>query len=255
MAIRALPRIVIPRPAAGKAQPSRTPHAMLRDGREYRDLPMRAAAFASASPGDSRLKIVAVAEPLDQLAPIASAAFGLIDARGQLVAQWTANERELARTPVASAGLAAPGTYRLRVAAVDDAGRRGAADYEFDASIVSAGPLKLSALVLGVSRAGFTPRLQFRDEPTAMGFFELHGTVDDPSALSVTYELATAPDAAASIRVPGLVTVTREPDLRRASGVVPIGALPSGDYVVRAVVSIAGRPIGQVSRTLRKSSR
>ena len=253
--VRVRPRLVIPKPATGKTEPSRTPQAMLRDGRMYRDLPMRAAAFASASasPDDGRLKIVAVAEPLDQLAAIASAAFGLIDSRGQLVAQWTANERELGRVPVASAGLAAPGAYRLRVAAVDALGRRGAADYEFEASIVAAGPLKLSTLVLGVSRGGFTPRLQFNDQPTAMGFFELYGAVGDPSTLTVMFEVAADADAKALTRVPGILTVTREPDLRRASGVVPVGALPPGDYVVRAIVSIGGEPVGRVIRTLRKA--
>jgi hypothetical protein len=41
-----------------------------------------------------------------------SAAFGLIDQRGRLVAQWTANARELGSLPVTSAGLAL-GRYRL----------------------------------------------------------------------------------------------------------------------------------------------
>jgi len=253
VSVRIRPRIVIPRASARSTPPSPTPQAMLRDGRMYRDLPMRAAAFASAGRGDSRLKIVAVAEPLDRLAPLASASFGLIDPRGRLVAQWTANERELGSVPLASAGLAAPGTYRLRVAAVDAMGRRGATDYEFDAEVSQGGPVTLSMLVLGVSRRGFTPRLQFSGEPTAMGFFELYGRVPDSSALSVAFELATAPDAEAVVRVPGILTVTREPDLRRAAGVVPLGALPPGDYVVRGVISLNGAPVGQVSRTLRKA--
>ncbi len=46
------------------------------------------------------------------------------------------------------------GTYRMRVAATDTAGRAGAADTNRLAEIVNAGPLKLSSLVLGVSREG-----------------------------------------------------------------------------------------------------
>lgn len=251
--VRVRPRVAIPRTTSRSIPTSRTPQAMLRDGRMYRDLPLRAAAFASANPGDSKLKIVAVAEPLDRLATITSAAFGLVDSRGRLVAQWTANERELARSPLASAGVAAPGSYRLRVAALDSLGRRGAADYEFEAALARAGPLAASALVPGVSRRGFVPRLQFGAEPTAMGFFELYGAVPQTSTASVAFEIAIASDGPAIAHVPGVVTATTDPGVLRASGVVPLAALVPGDYSLRAVVSINGQPVGQLSRTIRKA--
>jgi hypothetical protein len=252
--IRVRPRVVVPKSAAKSTTPAQTPQAMLRDGRMYRDLPLRASAFVSADPQEERLRIVGVAESLDRTAAITTAAFGLIDSRGKLVAQWTANERELSRSPVASAGLAPPGPYRLRVAAVDTAGRRGATDYEFDAALISGSGLRLSTLVLGVSLAGFSPRLQFSAEPTAMGFFEVYGTVPDSEKLSVAFELAGELDGAAIVRTPGTLTVTRESGVRRASGVVPIATLPPGDYIIRGIVSLDGNPIGQVHRTLRKSA-
>jgi hypothetical protein len=251
--IRVRPRVVVPKSAAKSTTPAQTPHAMLRDGRMYRDLPLRASAFVSVEPQEERLRIVGVAESLDRTAAITSAAFGLIDSRGRLVAQWTANERELSRSPVASAGLAPPGTYRLRVAAVDSAGRRGATDYEFDAGLVSGSSLRLSTLVLGVSLGGFAPRLQFSTEPTAMGFFEVYGNVPDAEKLSVVFELASELDGPAIVRTPGTLTLTRE-SIRRASGVVPIAAVPPGDYIVRGIVILDGTPIGQVHRTLRKSA-
>lgn len=37
-----------------------------------------------------------------------------------------------------------------------------------------------------------------------------------------------------------------------ATGVVPIGTLPPGDYVVRAIVGLEGQPMTRVTRTLRK---
>ena len=42
------------------------------------------------------------------------------------------------------------------------------------------------------------------------------------------------------------------PERRMIVGAVPIAALPPGDYVVRAIVSVDGRPVGRVLRTLRK---
>ena len=37
-------------------------------------------------------------------------------------------------------------------------------------------------------------------------------------------------------------------------GALPIAALPPSDYVVRAIVSVDGRPVGRVLRTLRKAT-
>jgi hypothetical protein len=251
--VRVRPRLAIPRAFTKSTTPSLTPREMLRDGKMYRDLPLRAAAFASVNPGDNKLKIVALAEPLDRTVSITSAAFALIASGGGLVAQWTANERELSRAPVVSAGLAPPGSYRLRVAAVDSLGRRGATDYEFEAALSSAGNLKMSTLVLGLSRGGFTPRLQFFQEPTAMGYFEVYGPLPDSEDVDVAFELANTTDGPAIVRVPAILTPTHDPALRRVSGVVPLEAMPIGDYVVRGILTIDGKQVGQVIRTLRKS--
>jgi hypothetical protein len=40
---------------------------------------------------------------------------------------------------------------------------------------------------------------------------------------------------------------------RMIVGAVPIASLPPGDYIIRAIVSVDGRPVGRVLRTLRKS--
>ena len=251
--MRVRPRMWIAKAGARTSMPSPTPYAMLRDGRMYRDLPLRAAAFASSTPGDSKLKIVAVAEPLDHAATLTSASFGLIDNRGRLIAQWTANERELSRVPVMSAGLAPPGAYRLRVAAVDNTGRRGATDYEFEAELTEAGNLSTSALVLGVSRGFFVPRLQFLHEPTAMGFFEIYGNLPPDQSLKAAFEIAPTEKGEAMIRVPAYLATSSDPARRVVTGVVPIAGLPPGDHVIRGVVLLDGKPVGQVTRTLRKA--
>jgi hypothetical protein len=250
--IKALPSVMI---AHGDGRrPALTPQAMLRDGKSYPDLPLRAVALSSPNPGDTKLTVVALVEPLDRSVALESAAFGLIDQRGRLVAQWTANARELGSLPVTSAGLASPGRYRLRVAAIDTTGRRGSADYEVVAEPVTARGLTFSTMVLGVSyERGFVPKLQFVREPTANGSFEILGAVP-AGTLSVALELAANEDGAALARVPGTIVATQNPDRRRATGVVPIGQLPPGDYVLRAVVSLDGQPIATLIRILRKSA-
>ena len=250
--VKALPNLMIAK-ADGK-RPALTPQAMLRDGKAYPDLPLRVVGLSSPNPGDAKLTVVALVEPLDRGVTFESAAFGLIDARGRLVAQWTANARELGSLPVMSAGLASPGRYRLRVAAIDTAGRRGSADYDLAAEAMTVNGTTLSTMVLGVSFGRtFVPKLQFAAEPTANGNFEIF---DPPPAgtLSVAMELAATEDGPALVRVPGTIAATGDATRRRATGVVPIGQLAPGDYLVRAVVSLDGQPIATLTRTLRKAA-
>jgi VWFA-related protein len=250
--VKALPNVMIVK--ADGRRPALTPQAMLRDGKSYPDLPLRVVGLSSPNPGDTKLTVVALVEPLDRSVALDSAAFGLIDQRGRLVAQWTANARELGSLPVTSAGLASPGRYRLRVAAIDATGRRGSADYEVVAEPVTASGLTFSTMVLGVSyERNFVPKLQFVREPTANGSFEILGPPPD-GILSVALELAASEDGPALVRVPGTIVATGNADRRRATGVVPIGQLPPGDYVLRAIVGLDGRPIATLIRILRKAA-
>ena len=239
---------------ARTSMPSPTPYAMLRDGRMYRDLPLRAAAFASSTPGDSKLKIIAVAEPLDHAASLTSASFGLIDNRGRLIAQWTANERELSRVPVMSAGLAPPGAYRLRVAAVDNTGRRGATDYEFEAELTEAGKSHGQR-----ARARRFARV-LRAAPAVPARADRHGV------LRAVRKLSLRPVTEGSVRdcpdrkgrgdrfaFPPTWRRATDPARRVVTGVVPIAGLPPGDHVIRGVVLVDGKPVAQVTRTLRKA--
>lgn len=253
--VRARPGLTIPRATARSKRPTPiTPRDMIRQPDMFRDLPLRAAGFTSQEAGDTKLKIIAITEPIDPTVTLTSAAAGLFDAKGKLTAQWTANESEMKGFTggfVMAALMAPPGPYRLRVAAVDSTGRTGTADYEVMAELVPAGPLKLSAIVLGLSRGGFLPRLEFSAEPVALAYLEIYGP-PQPAPIAVTVELARALNAPALLTVPCAVTETSASDRRTATAALPIGGLPPGDYIVRAVVGVEGQPSARVLRTLRK---
>jgi hypothetical protein len=169
------------------------------------------------------------------------------------VAQWTANEGERAESPVIAAGSGAPGPYRLRVAAIDSNGRRGATEYEFVAELTDADPLALSQMALGVSReGGFTPKMVFGTDQAAVAYFEIYGRPPQADSVSVRLEIAAGPDERALTSASARI-VTQGNDRRIALGALPIAALSPGEYVVRAIVSVDGRPVGRVTRTLRKS--
>jgi hypothetical protein len=130
-------------------------------------------------------------------------------------------------------------------------GRTGAAEEDIEAALVPVGPLSLGSLMLGVSRSGTTtPLLEFGSEPTAIAYFDIYGGA---AGLPLTARVEVARD----LEGPALVTLplalTRA-DAGRvlASGTIPLGALPPGDYVVRGVVRLESGETGRVARTLRK---
>src|SRR6185369_8722552 len=119
--LRPQPAVQLAKEAAAKGAP--TPKDMLRVAGEYRDLPLRATSYASRlAPGSEDMKVIALFESTDAGA-LSSASVGLFDEKGTLKKQWTATKDDLAK-PIVRADLqASPGTYRVRVAAVDATGR------------------------------------------------------------------------------------------------------------------------------------
>jgi hypothetical protein len=169
-----------------------------------------------------------------------------------LIGQWTARPEELTGGPIMAAMLAPPGRYRMRVAATDESGRAATADYDLDAELAAAGPIKLSSLFLGVSREGeFQPRMIFSTEPTAIARVEL---IDLPDGTPPTarVEIARSINGPAIASLPAAISRMQDPTRATLSGVLPIAALTPGDYVIRVVVSAPGGQQGRVIRTLRK---
>jgi hypothetical protein len=255
VAVTTRPNVLIPSARGAKsAAKSATPRDMLRVGDVYRDLPLRAAAYTSRESSAEKARVVVMVEPMEATASLKDAAVALYDEKGKLVAQATADPESLARTPPMIAMVAKMGTYRLRVAGTDAAGRAGTVDSALDVQLTGEGALKLSSLVLGVAVEGrFAGRMQFYDEPTAVAYLEIYGV--PKGELSAELQLAGIEGGPPAVR--GAMRITGQPsdDQHVALGGIPIGSLPPGDIVVRAVVSLDGVPVGAVTRTLRKAER
>jgi len=255
VSLRTRPDVIIPRAVNSgvvfKPGPA-TAYDLLLEGRVFRDLPLRGLGYSSrGASGD--ITVLAMLEPGDAT-PLASAAIGLYDAQGALVNQWTAKDTDLARRRM-TVGLAVkPGTYRLRVAAMDGTGRAGTADYEVAAALTPVGPLKMGSLILGLSRNGtYEPRLQFGPEPVALAYLEIYGRPPGAGAqITLALELATSLNGPALVTVPGVVSATNEDDKFLVNAAIPIGTLAPGDYIVRAIIGLEGSPAERVYRTFRK---
>jgi hypothetical protein len=253
--LRTRPSLQMPKEVAAKSAGS--PKDMLRVGAQYHDLPLRSTSYASRMGTTNDVKVVTLFEALDlpEGAALAAASVGFFDAKGTLKAQWTAQKDDLAKRPVRADLQAPPGTYRVRVAAVDGAGRAGTADYELNAELVRADPLKLSGLVLGTQPqpgSGFAPRLEFSKEAVAIGLLEIYG-VPKGGAVTVDLDVAQAADGPALATAQTQVSNGSAEDMRMAFGGFGIDSLEPGDYLMRAVVSLDGKPVGKVVRTLRKA--
>ena len=248
--VRARQSIVIPKEGNGKTA---SPKDMLRVATVYRDLPLRAAGYDSRNAGSDELKVVGVFEPVDPSTQIASASVALFDEKNTLKKQWTAQPADLTKHPVIAGITATPGSYRLRVAAVDSSGRAGTVDYPLTVELPRADPLKVSSLVLGTQADGkFAPRLDFRDERVAIGYLEIYG-VPKGGKVGLNLDVAKTNEGAALASADTTVGAGSAEDVRVAYGGFSIDNLEPGDYLMRAVVTLDGKPVGRVVRTLRKS--
>ena len=149
------------------------------------------------------------------------------------------------------------GTYRIKLAVVDDAGKRGSVEHTIQARLTNAGQLHLTDLLLGEeggAGGGLIPTVSANFKGDLLhGYLELHSEAPEVlRSATVAFEVAATPEArpleTAAARFDD---ATATPARRAAEAVVPIALLPAGDYVARAVVTVAGQRVGQVSRPFR----
>jgi VWFA-related protein len=253
VSVRARPTLPIAKPDASASRPSpTTPHAMLIESRVYRELGLRLVGFASRY-RDGQIQVVAVAETLDPSVSFATAEAALFDDSGHMLRQWTPRPTDLGTNRIIGAFSGMPrGHYRLKFAATNAAGHRGVVECDIAAELAPAGAMKLSDIVLGLSRDDrFTPRLQFGSEPVALAYLDMYGG-QAGAKISVMIEVAQTLNGPAFLAVQPAVDATNEPDRFNVTAAIPIGALPAGDYVIRATVALEGQPEGRTVRTLRK---
>jgi hypothetical protein len=103
------------------------------------------------------------------------------------------------------------------------------------------------------ARGNFRPRLQFdlTATPSATGYAEIYGTPPAGATLTATLELAIAPNAQPLASAPANVLQSTDPDRRVATGDLEIKSVTPGDYVLRLVVKLDERVIGQATRVIR----
>jgi hypothetical protein len=242
-------QVLIPR-AMSTVQP-KSPRDMFRDARVYRDFELYAGAYFSQEPGSDKIKVLVMFEPAQAGVKTTAAAVALYDIEGKLVVQGTADAFALGRSPATVAVLAPSGRYRLRVAAINDRGHAGTVDQRVDVALAPAGPLTLATLVPGVQAqdGNFPGRLQFAGTETAMAYVAVYGAT---AATKLSAEL-TVVDATGTNLGALPTQILEAPDGSRViMGGLRLYSLAAGDYEMKMVVSVDGKPVGQTAHTFRR---
>jgi VWFA-related protein len=225
------------------------------------DLLMRAATFTY--PGEGRQVRLVIAAEIEGATAAGSVpcGFSLTNARGDVVGaevdgpSAAAEPRGDTHAYLASFVLD-PGRYTLKLAAVDDLGRRGSVEHAVDARLTPAGQLRVGDLMLADAPAArgrdVRPSVDTRlSSDEVIGYVEVAAEV--PSVLDaarVSLEVAadeTAPPLAAVEAGLTAPTLGR----RVAEARLPTDLLAPGDYTARAVVMVDGRAVARVARPFR----
>jgi VWFA-related protein len=229
------------------------------------EIGLKLGAYSFTEDTGNRLRVILAAE-IDRSQNSGgkmSLAYTVLDAKDKVVSAQV--EPEVA-TPIRAdtqtqtylgAITVSSGTYRIKLAVVDDAGKTGSVEHTVHAQLTAAGQIHMTDLLLGEDSggSGLNPAVSAEFKGGMLhGYFELHSEASESlRAATVALEIANSAVARAIDTVPARFEedTTPSPTRRIAEAVVPIGLLPAGDYVARAVVTVAGRKIGQVSRSFR----
>jgi VWFA-related protein len=151
-----------------------------------------------------------------------------------------------------AAALVPPGAYTLRLAAADAARRLGSVAHVFEARSTDAGTVKLSELVVFDPYVAEAGKQRPSVSATATGqltcYLEAYTGGQGTDKVTGRLELADGVDSAPRASAPLDVQEPDSAGRMRMSGSVPLGDVPSGDYIARAVFLTNGNAVGRVMR-------
>ncbi len=265
--VRSPQMVVPPAPLTTWPDPKRALGYTLRQPRPATELPIKVATYTVRGSADLRLKTLIAAELGLSVGQTMDLAWGfeVLD-KGRVIAD--AFDRGLphgsSATPdgvmlVTAASLPA-GTYTLRFAAIDNAGRRGSVEHPITVglrmthvAVAGRSPERLyfSDLLVGQDVGErFQPRLQLPAEADISTMLELYGGAESGiDRASVEFDVRGLDGATrTTIRV---TPVRAEGDYRRvAFAQLSSSRLGPGAYELHAKVMVDGRAVGSVRRQI-----
>jgi len=229
-------------------------------------IPIRLATYTLKDPGTGKARVIASAEIDRGVSAPKPVTIGFVirDDRDR-VAGTDVEQAKL--SPVAdpagtlgyvTAAIVTPGTYSLKLALVDAAGRTGNVDHPLDAKLTPAGAgLESSDLIVvdadAAARKEWRPQVDpaSRDGRVLL-FLELYGA---NAALlrqaRVRFEVSDREDGVAAVSQDATIEAAGTSSRATCQASLAVHLLPPGQYFARAVVLVDGRPTATVTRPLR----
>jgi VWFA-related protein len=229
--------------------------ALLAQPVDRAELPLALAAYAVRGDASDTLKVIVSAEIGSGNPFVAPVQYAVLVMKGNAVAFQTngAAEQDQDGARAVLGAQLAPGRYRMRLAAVDGAGRGGTVELPISVGLRAAGTLQTSDLLVGVSSSEFRPAVKVAAGRSISGLIELYCT--DPSlfdSVRVRFELKRGDAILAE--TDGALQRTDAERRQVAAGQLETADLPAGDYLVSALIVESGKPVGRVTRSIRISS-
>lgn len=234
---------------------------VLRSPSSNTELPMRMTTYVYRDAVPAKVKLVMAAEvdPAagDGALDIAMG-FALYNDSGRLVA--SGQERKIyspnTDLPILYDLTMAiePGHYRLRLAAIDLAGNSGSVERDVQAWKMNDQEIAMGDLILSPPRnvrsGDIRPAVTLKVQDGQIATYtELY--TNKPGGLQDTKVVFEVADNAEGPTLRSDIAEIRErPDgtYRQALAIMPVGALPPGSYVARAIVSSGGKTVGKLTR-------
>lgn len=227
------------------------------------ELPMRVATYAYQDANSPRVRVLVATEidGRDAASGTVTIGYALIDQEGRIAATGVQRKTLAAAQgpdgPTfedAGAFVVDPGSYILKLAVIDANGRRGSVEHPLQAFQMAGVPFAVGDLMLADNpvRAAdsIRPPVEARIATGRLAtYMELYAA--DPAsfaAMGVRIEVAAGESGAALISGDGALSGPGDARTRTVGAVVPVGALPPGQYVARAIVTRGDQQIGQLSR-------
>jgi VWFA-related protein len=230
------------------------------------DIGLKLAAFTLRDPESEKLRVLMVAE-IDRGVNAEgrlALAYVLFDDKGRAVTSQIDRDVKAPVHPSTKVQRYSTfilsetsGPHRLKLAVLDDKGRRGSVEHTFTPSLTLVGQIHAADLLVADSRPEGGPAVPMvSGELTSgmlTGYLELYADQELLKNATVFFEVAENEQGRALDGAAGKVQAASadSPNRRSIEGTIPTALLPPGDYVARAVVSADGRRIGQVTRTVR----
>ncbi|MCA1650460.1 MAG: hypothetical protein LC753_09315 [Acidobacteria bacterium] len=217
---------------------------------------LRVTSYLAADPDDdSRLKLVMVGEA-SRLQP-GEATFRLavrdLDGNTVLAGEQPIGDAIGDALPFSTTLSVPPGSYIVRVAVMDGAGRVGSVDHRTEVRRVPLGTLAATGplLIRIPSGPDAEPRFALdgvrQDERLALevGFEADKGTA---TGTDVVFEIASTVEGPALFQSPAALSPGRREGSLVAQAVADMRVLPPGDYVARARIKSQTGPLGEMRR-------